>query len=205
MNISTYIIIFTCIFSISAINNHSIFNKFQFNPYQTKEKKEWYRFLSHAFLHADYMHLLVNMFVLFFFGRNVELYFNHFFAEKGIFYFIGLYIGGILFSVLPTYQKHQNDSWYNSVGASGAVSAIVFSSIIFDPFNKICLYGLLCFPGILWGIFYLGYSYYMGKKGGDNINHDAHLGGAIFGVLFTLAAKPQLALDFLNQIITLFN
>ncbi len=178
--------------------------KYQFNPYAVKNNKEWVRFFSHAFLHVDWMHLIFNMLVLYFFGRNLETYFEYYFGAKGILYFILLYVGGIIFAVLPTYKKHQNDIYYNSVGASGAVSAVLFSGILLDPLNKICLYGILCFPGIIWAIIYLGYSIYMGKKGQDNINHDAHLWGALFGVFFTIALRPTFALEFIDKIINYF-
>ncbi|MFN4234447.1 MAG: rhomboid family intramembrane serine protease [Bacteroidia bacterium] len=199
-----YIIIFTVITSVIAFNKEELFYRFQFNAYQIKYHKQYFRFLTHAFIHADWVHLLMNMFVLFFFGTAVEEYFNILFQEKGFFYFILLYVGGILFAALPSYKRHQEHSYYNSVGASGAVSAIVFSSVIFDPVRSICLYGVLCFPGILWAIAYLIYSYYKGKQENDFINHDAHFLGAVFGALFTIALKPTLALYFFSRLMDLF-
>lgn len=194
------IIVFTSIISISAFNNHRLFYKMDFAPYKVKELNEWWRFFTHAFLHGDWMHLLINMFVLFFFGRAVEVYLDHYLGDKGWFYFILLYIGGIVFAVLPTLKKHKNDPNYHSVGASGAVSAVLFSSVIFSPATSICLYGLLCLPGIIWAVIYLGYSYYMSKKEGDFINHDAHFWGAVFGVVFTFVAVPESFMGFFAQI-----
>jgi membrane associated rhomboid family serine protease len=198
-----YIIIFTVIISVIAFSKHELFYKFQFNAYQIKYDKQYHRFITHGFIHADWIHLLMNMFVLFFFGSAVEEYFAFLFQEKGAFYFILLYTGGILFAALPSYKRHQEHSYYNSVGASGAVSAVVFSSVIFDPVRSICLYGVLCFPGILWAVAYLVYSYYKGKKENDFINHDAHFWGAVFGALFTIALKPSLALHFISRIMDL--
>jgi membrane associated rhomboid family serine protease len=200
-SLTEIIIILTCLISIIGFQNHEFFYKTQFNPYQVKYSKEWFRFFTHAFLHADWMHLIVNMFVLYFFGRNVEMYFQYYLPENESALFLMMYFGAILFAVLPTYKKYNEDWNYNSVGASGAVSAIVFSSIMFDPLKKICLYGILCFPGIAWGVFYLGYSWYMGKKGGDHINHDAHFVGAVFGLIFTIGCKPELLINFIEKLI----
>lgn len=199
-----YIIIITGIVSVMAFNNDRLFYKLQFNPYNVKRHNEWYRFISHALLHGDWMHLLLNMFVLFMFGNAVEHYFLQLFGLKGKIYFLLLYIGGVVFASLSTYKKYHNDIHYNSVGASGAVSAVLFSSIIFNPMTQLCLWGILCFPGVLWGALYLGYSWYMDRKGDDNINHDAHFWGALFGVVFTIGLKPVLAVLFVEQLLGYF-
>ncbi len=198
----TYFIIgLTCIISYISFSNQPLFNQLLFNAYQIKKRNEWYRFVSHAFVHADFTHLLFNMFALFFFGPAVENYFSYYFSPlfAKIIYLL-LYFGGTIAASIPSYNKNVNNVYYNSVGASGAVSAVVFASILFNPTSKICLYGILCFPGLLWGIAYLGYSYYMSKQKSDMINHDAHFAGAIFGVLFTIAAKPQVLMMFINQL-----
>lgn len=194
------IIILTSIVSIVAFSNHRLFYQMDFAPYKIKEFNEWWRYFTHAFLHGDWMHLLINMFVLFFFGRAVEVYLDHYLGDKGWFYFILLYVGGIIFAVLPTLKKHGNNPNYHSVGASGAVSAVLFSSVIFSPATSICLYGILCLPGIIWAVIYLVYSYYMSKKEGDFINHDAHFWGAVFGVVFTFVAVPDSFMAFFGQI-----
>lgn len=185
------IIVLSSIISIIAFNNPAVFYRFDFQPYRIKEHNEWWRFITHAFLHADWMHLLINMFVLFFFGRAVEAYMDFYLEDKGWFYFLLIYLGGIGFAVLPSLKKQAHNPHYHSVGASGAVSAVLFSSVIFSPATSICLYGILCLPGIIWAVVYLVYSYIMGKKGGDYINHDAHFWGAIFGVAFTFISIPQ--------------
>ena len=198
------IIIITSLISIIAFQKLDIMNRYQFNPYAVKHNNEWIRFFSHALLHADWVHLIFNMLVLYFFGSIVESYFKYYFEVKGILYFLLLYIGGGIFAVLPTYRKHQDDIYYNSVGASGAVSAILFASVLLDPVKQICLYGILCLPGLIWALIYLGYSYYMGRKGQDNINHDAHFWGAIFGIVFTIAIRPTFAVEFLNKLTGFF-
>ena len=194
------IIVITSIISIIAFSNPGFFYRFDFQPYRVKENNEWWRFITHAFLHGDWMHLIINMFVLFFFGSAVESYLDHYLGDKGWFFFLLIYFGGLAFAVLPTLKKHSHNPNYHSVGASGAVSAVLFSSVIFSPATSICLYGILCLPGIVWAVVYLGYSYYMSKKEGDFINHDAHFWGAIFGVAFTFIAVPASFAAFFKQL-----
>lgn len=200
MSITLLIIILNALISIPAFNNASLFFKLDFSPYQLAHRKEWYRFVTHAFLHADWWHLILNMLVLFFFGGITQNYFEAYLGDQGAFYFILLYLGGILFATLPSYKKHRDNPNYHSVGASGAVSAVLFSSVMFSPATSICLYGLLCFPGILWAIIYLVYSYRQAKKGGDHIDHDAHFWGAVFGVVFTFVAVPDAIPMFISQL-----
>jgi len=164
------------------------------------ERKQWYRFVTSGFIHADWIHLIINMIVLWSFGNVVERYFNAIFEERGFFNYLMLYLGGLIISITPSFKKHMHNPGYNALGASGAVSAVLFSAILFQPMAKIYLYGLIGLPGILVGVAYLVYSYYMDKKGGDNVNHDAHLWGAIFGVVFTIALKPSITLHFLDQL-----
>jgi membrane associated rhomboid family serine protease len=196
------LIIITLIVSILAFNRSDIFDKLKFNPYRTSHKKEYWRIISYGFLHADWIHLAVNMFVLFSFGSLVSAYFDMVFPGKSVFYYLLLYFGGLLISAAPAFGKHKDNPYYNSVGASGAVSAIVFASIVFDPMNKIYIFFVpIGIPAILFGILYLIYSAYMNKKGSDNIGHDAHFWGGIYGFGITLALKPDLFNHFLYQII----
>ena len=194
------IVVVTALVSILAFSNEQVMGKLIFNPYVIRHKNEWFRFITSGFIHADWMHLIINMLVLYSFGGVVEYYYDEVFAEKGTYYFILLYFGAMLIAVAPSYAKHKNDPAYTALGASGAVSAIVFTAILFNPMSKICLWGILCLPGILLGPAYLAYSYYMSKKGGDHINHDAHFWGAVFGILFSIALKPALFLHFIDQV-----
>jgi membrane associated rhomboid family serine protease len=195
------IILITLIISISAFYNTDIFDKLKFNPYRTAHQKEVWRLLTYGFIHADWVHLGVNMFVLFSFGTLVFSYFDMVFPGNSTFYFLLLYLGGLLISAAPAFGKHKNNLYYNSVGASGAVSAILFSSIVFDPMNKIYLMFIpIGIPAILFGVLYLVYSAYMDKKGNDNIGHDAHFWGGIYGFVLTLILKPDLFNHFLYQI-----
>jgi membrane associated rhomboid family serine protease len=199
--VTTYILIVTCIISFFAFQSREMKGKMIFNPYLIHTDRQWYRFISSGLIHADWIHLLVNMYVLYFFGNTVESFYREVFRERATQYFLLLYFGGMIMSVLPTYGKHKDDPGYNALGASGAVSSVVFAYILFSPLDKICLYGLLCLPSIIYGVAYLIYCYYAARKGGDNINHDAHFWGALYGFILTIVLKPALLYSFFDQII----
>jgi len=199
VDITIILIIVTAIISIQAFNQASFMQKLIFNPYVIHHNREWYRFLSSGFLHADWIHLLLNVFVLFSFGSVVQKYYAYFFGSAGNYLFMLLYLSSIIAANASTYYAQKNNPSYNSLGASGAVSAVVFASILFQPTAKIYLYGLIGIPGYLAGIAYLIYSQYSSKNGKDNINHEAHFYGAVYGVVFTLVFKPSVFKFFLNQ------
>jgi membrane associated rhomboid family serine protease len=191
----------TVVISILAFSNGDLFSRLKFNAVDAKEPKNYYRFLTYGLIHADFLHLIVNMLVLYSFGRIVENFFSMYFPEKGEFYFLLLYVGGLFLSIIPAFGKHKNDVFYNAVGASGAVSAVLFASIILYPTGKIMLLFIpVPIPAPVFGVLYIAYEYYMSKKANDNIGHDAHLWGAIFGVVYTLALKPALGLLFFEQL-----
>jgi membrane associated rhomboid family serine protease len=202
--VTIIIVIATVIISFLAFQNPVLMSRYDFSPYRIAERKEYFRFLSHAFLHADWIHLAINMIVLFSFGIYVEREFR--FLENagnihsGLISFIFLYFSAVIISGLTTFIKKRKDPYYVAVGASGAVSAILFTSIFFSPLEKILLYGVLPMPGIVFGILYLGYSSYMGKKDKDHINHDAHLWGAIYGIIYPLFLDPSLINQFIHQL-----
>lgn len=198
------ILIITCAISILAFSNQELMRKLIFNPYMVTRHKEWWRFVSSGFIHADWLHLFVNMFVLYSFGQMVEAYYSQVFDEKGLYYYAVLYIGGIVIAITPSYAANKENMAYNSLGASGAVSAVVFAGILFQPLGGI---GFMFLPGLdipafIFGFLYLAYSWYMDKKGDAHVNHNAHFWGAIFGVLFTILLKPKIAVYFINQIIS---
>lgn len=200
-NITTLIIIITVGISLLAFERKDIMNKLIFNPYVIDVHKQWYRFISHGFIHADFMHLFVNMFVLYGFGRIVEASFTILFGDMGIVGYILLYLSAIGIASISSYIKHKSDPGYNSLGASGATSAVLYASIALNPWSELSLY-FIPMPGIVFGVLYLIYSSYMARRGGDYINHDAHIYGAIFGFLYTILLKPQLALDFVQKLIS---
>ncbi|MBC7124343.1 MAG: rhomboid family intramembrane serine protease [Bacteroidales bacterium] len=201
----TYIIIaITAIVSFAAFGNSILFQRLLLNPYIVFKRNEWYRLISHAFVHANFLHLFVNMIVLLSFGRYVESILQQLQSIGSIgmhqVHFLILYLGAAIVSSLTTLRKHKNDPYYQSVGASGAVSAIVFFSIFFSPLEKLYLMAIIPIPGILFAIAYLFYSNYMSRKGGDNINHDAHFVGAVFGFIYPILIDPKLFFFFLKQL-----
>lgn len=176
--------------------------KWILNPYKAFHNKEYFRFITSGFIHANWGHLIFNLFTLFFFGRNVEYTFIGLMGPAtGILAFWILFITAVVVSDLPSFFKFRNIPNYNSLGASGGVSAFVFSSIIFYPLQPIYIMFIpIGIPGFILGALYLLYSYYQGKQLGDNINHDAHLFGALYGVLFTVILFPQSISLFFEQI-----
>lgn len=196
----------TVLISFMAFNNPDVFSKLQLNPYQVYHRKEWYRLITHGFVHVDWMHLIINMFVLYSFGQGVENLFGQlqdagYLRYYQIWYTV-FYFSAIVIASLLSVAKHKDDIYYNSVGASGAVSAVVFFYIFFDPYNKLLLFMIIPIPGILFGIAYLVYSQYMSRKSNDNVNHDAHFVGAVYGFLFPLLIKVSLINYFLQNILT---
>ncbi|MBN1198616.1 MAG: rhomboid family intramembrane serine protease [Bacteroidales bacterium] len=201
MEITVIIIAVTVFISILGFNYDTFFNRLKFNPYDVRHSGQWYRFFTYGFLHAGWVHLLINMFVFYSFGRLVENAYRDYFGSKYILYYILLYVGALLLSVIPAFGKHKNDVFYSSVGASGAVSAILFASILIAPLERIYLFFIpVGIPAILFGLLYLGYEYWMSRRAKDNIGHDAHFWGAIFGLIFTIVIQPSIVLDFLNQL-----
>jgi len=197
----TWIIIgVTSFVSYMAFQNRELMTKLQFNAAKVVHEKEYYRLVSHAFIHANWTHLIVNMFVLFFFGRNIEAYFGYYFGNRATAYFLLLYFGGILVSNILSLIKQKDNYYYNAVGASGAVSAVLFAAIFFFFYNKRRMEKFQLIPGILFAVGYLFYSYQKDKKGDDNIAHDAHFLGAIFGFIFPVLLKPNLLEQFIDQL-----
>ncbi len=200
MTATLILIIITAILSFYAWQNEGQFNKWMFNPYQVNTRKQYYRFLSSGFVHTDTMHLLFNMITFYFFGTKLEHAYDYYFGSMGVVLFVITYLAGIVVSDLKTYIKHKENPNYNSIGASGGVASILFASILYDPTSSICLYFAICIPGFILGILYLVYSFYQGKSSGGRINHDAHLYGAIFGIVFTILIRPSVLPHFIEQI-----
>ncbi|MEK6482135.1 rhomboid family intramembrane serine protease [Catalinimonas sp. 4WD22] len=200
-SITIILIVISVAASLYAWNKPEVMYKWIFNPYSVYTKKEYWRFVTSGFIHQDYMHLFFNMFTLYFFGSVIEQYYTYLFGgTTGIVLYIGMYLVAIIVSDVATYIKHRNDPSYNSLGASGGVSAIVFSAIMFDPTSNIYLFGLIGIPGFILGGLFLLYSYQRSKQMRDRINHDAHLYGALFGVIFTIIIEPNVISHFISEI-----
>jgi membrane associated rhomboid family serine protease len=204
----TYILIaFTALISITAFRNQEWFSKLQFNAYQVYHRKEVHRLLTHGFLHANWTHLIVNMLVLYFFGPIVEQIMGQILSDAmqgwSMLIFMFFYFAAIIVATLLSLYKNKDNVWYNSVGASGAVSAVIFFYIFFNPWEKIYFYGILPVPGIIMGVLYLIYGHYMSRKGTDNVNHDAHIVGALFGFIFPLVINYHLISVFVNKLLSI--
>ena len=179
-----------------AFNNPRLLDRLILWPPAIDRKHQYDRLLTHGFIHADWQHLLFNMITLFFFGRFAEQVISSMIGPVG---FVLFYLSAIVIAILPTYLRHRHDPRYRSLGASGAVSAVLFAYILMSPWSLIFVF-FLPVPAIVYGVFYVGYSFWMDRQGGDNTNHNAHLSGAIYGVLFMLLMEPRIAGLFLERL-----
>jgi membrane associated rhomboid family serine protease len=201
VSVTVILIVITALVSFQAFKNHSLLSRCMFTPYLVKEKGQWDRFVLSGFIHKDSTHLIFNMFTFFFFGRLVEQFLTYFMGQTlGIIAYVGFYLVGIVISDIPTYFKQKDNPRYHALGASGGVSATVFASIMLMPLSDICLFGLICVPGFILGVLFLIYSVVKGMQDRDGINHDAHLYGALFGIIFILILTPSSAVHFWDQI-----
>jgi membrane associated rhomboid family serine protease len=192
------LILIIALTSAMSFSQRDTLNQLQFNAYKIIHRHQYYRILTHAFVHANWEHLIVNMIVLYSFGTIVERYFQFSFGSIGTTYYLILFFGSVIFSTLLSLYKQKDNPYYNAVGASGAVSAILFTAIFFQPWEPIYFFGILPIPGIIFGGLYLYYSYYMSTKKSDNIGHDAHFLGAVFGFFFPVILQPSLLMDFIK-------
>ncbi|HET6994252.1 MAG TPA: rhomboid family intramembrane serine protease [Chitinophagaceae bacterium] len=190
-SLTLVIVIITCIVSISAFNNHKIMSDLIFYGPAISQRNQWYRMITHGLIHADIPHLFFNMFALYSFGTAVEKVFsaNCLFGNLGKLMFLILYVTALAAASIPDLMKYKDSYHFQSLGASGAVSAVIFASIVVMP--KVGV-GIIFIPGVripgyIFGILYLIISAYLDKRGDSNINHGAHLWGAIYGLLFTVA------------------
>ncbi len=202
MSLTLILVGLTVLISYRGFTDSAAIAKLMMYPVQMKARGEWYRFFSHGFVHADWGHLLINMIVLYQFGDFLEKNFIDIFgAGIGQLLFILLYLSAIIISSVPSYFKNQDNPGYSAVGASGGTSALVFGYILFNPWGWFAFPPL---PALLFGVLYLFYSSYMEKRGMDNIGHNAHFWGAVYGVVFTLLAafafQPALINYFLEQL-----
>ena len=199
--ITVIIIAITCIVSILCFNGTLNGNKLIFNAYQVWHRKEWYRMLTSGMIHSGWGHLFFNMLTLFFFGRIVEQYFSAAFGGVlGAVLYVMLYVSALAISSLGDLVKYRDNWNYNALGASGAVSAVLFASILFAPKMGIYIYLIpIPVPGYIFAPLYLLYCWYMAKRNMDNIGHTAHFWGAVYGILFPIICKPDVLSFCLSQ------
>jgi membrane associated rhomboid family serine protease len=189
LSITLIIVIITAFVSIGGISNQKIIDDLIFYPPAIR-RNQYYRFITHGLIHADYFHLAFNMIALYSFGESVEkVLFSHpcVFGASGKYFFLLLYFTGLIIASLPDYFRYRNSYHFRSLGASGAVSAVIFAAITLLPQLPInFLFIPIDIPGFIFAIVYLFASAYLDKRGGGKINHSAHLWGALYGIVFVL-------------------
>lgn len=196
----TYLLIAAnVLISYSCFSNNGLFYRLAYIPYRVIRDKEWYRVFTHGFVHADMTHLLVNMFTFWSFGTYMEELFEEVGFNK--ISYVGLYFGGMVMASIHDLITKRDQPNYVSVGASGAVSAILFASIVFNPWGKILLFAIIPIPGILFGVLYLVYCQYMSRKSVDHVNHNAHFYGAVYGFLYPILLNPDLLNQFIEMLL----
>lgn len=188
LSITVTIIIITVLVSLFAFSSRKAVDDLIFYPVEIANRRQFYRFITYGFIHADLMHLIFNMYAFYLFGSFIEQAFIQLFTPvQGKVFYLLLYFAALIVSVIPDYLKYQNNSSYRSLGASGAVSAVIFAYIMIRPMDGIGIifipFGI---PGFIFGILFIWVSYYLGKKGNSLINHEAHLWGAVFGIIFMI-------------------
>jgi len=203
ITVTLVIILVTALVSWQALSNRDLFYRFMHYPFEEQRDKEYYRWFTSIFLHGSWIHLAVNMFVLWSFGTVIEGEFVGMFGPvMGKMNFLALYFFSGIFADIPTYIKHKNNEGFSSVGASGATSGIMFSYALLHPWEMIYLFGIIPIPSVVAAVLYLVYSSYSAKQEkGSRIDHEAHFWGAVFGFVFTIVLEPSLFSEFLSQVV----
>ena len=193
----TFILIgITCLVSWMAFNNRKLMDRLILWPPAIDKHRQYDRLVTYGFIHGDFMHLLFNMITLFFFGQQIEQLMTR---VMGFWVYPLFYLSALVVSILPTYLKNQKNPNYLSLGASGAVSAVLFAFVLLAPWSTIGVM-FIPMPAIVFAVLYVGYSIWMDRRGGDRINHSAHLAGAAYGVLFMAIMEPRVLGIFLEQL-----
>ena len=198
LNFTIGIIVVTGLVSWLAFSNEKLLQRLLLWPPAVTRGRQFHRFLTYGFVHGDFMHLAFNMITLYFFGRLMEGFYGDYLGPLG---FLGFYLSALVVSALPSYLRHRNDPEYATLGASGAVSAVLFAFILLQPWQIIYVY-VIPVPAIIYAVLYVGYSIYAERKQADQINHSAHLAGAAYGVLFTVLMEPRVLGHFWQTLLS---
>lgn len=198
LSVTVLLVLVTVLVSWRAFHDRGLLERLLLWPPAVVRKHQYDRLLGYGFVHADWSHLLFNMITLWSFGSAVEPVFSAWITPLG---YAGFYLSAIVMSILPTFLAQRGNPLYRSLGASGGVAAVLFSAILFDPWMRLFIFPIpFPIPAILFAVLYVAYSVWMDRRGGDNVNHSAHLWGAAYGVLFTLALRPRVLGHFLGQL-----
>ena len=190
------LVLITALISIPAMNDDRLVNKLILWPRKMTTPGEYYRLLTSGFIHNDWGHLIFNMVALLSFGTFVEREFSTFSTP---WLYIFMYLSGIIIASLPSFVKNRDNPYYRALGASGGTAAVLLSSVYFGPWNTMQLYFIpIPIPGILFAVLYLIYSGWASKNRQDNIGHDAHFWGSVYGFVFTLVLEPTHGARFLH-------
>jgi len=205
MSVTLILVIITCLISFLCFNNQKMFDQLKHYPIAEQRNGQYYRWLTSGFVHGDFMHVFINMFVLHEFGRTVEQYLVfHFGLTGGSILFLVTYLLIIVMGDIPTYYKNKENAYFASVGASGGVSGIIFIYILLNPWNMLGLFAIIPVPAIIFGVLYLWYSTWASKNQNGNIDHEAHFYGAIAGLLIAIVSRPAILNEFLVNLINEF-
>jgi len=200
LSITLIIIIVTALISIGGFNNQKMIDDLIFYPPAVSKRGQFYRFFSCGLIHADWAHLIFNMLALYFFGTGVEKEFVNLFDKPGQYIYLLMYVSALLISILPSYFRHRDNYHYRSLGASGAVSAVIFAGLLLSPLSGVMIFPIpFPIPGFIFAPLYLIITAFLDKRGRDHINHSAHLWGAIYGLVFVIAAARAIEYNVIED------
>lgn len=205
ISITIIIIVFTALVSYQGFNRYAFIDKLKHSPARESAYKEYYRLLTSGFVHADWIHLMINMFVLYSFGEFIESYVvSEFGPAQGRVIFLIMYLLNIILANIPTAFRHRDNPSFSSIGASGAVSGIVFIFILLRPWSILYLFFIIPVPAILAGVGYLIYSSWSANHGRGKLDHSAHFAGAIAGMAMIILLRKEIIIDFVHRLISDF-
>lgn len=203
ISVNIMIVLVTAGISYYAFENRAILDKFILHPYRDVREKKWYTLFSSGFIHADWNHLLFNMFTLFFLGGSVLNVFDIHYPNAGQMIYLIFYLSALGMSSIPSFIKNKDNYGYRALGASGGVSAVIFHFIMNDPWGILLIFGIIPIPAVVLGILYMVYESYMAKKGNSNIGHVAHLSGAVYGIITFFIIFPEEGVLFFQKLLNI--